>query len=407
MNKICIVGLGYVGLPLLHRLSFKNKVYGYDIDENRISQLKQSVDLTNELTIIQLRDLIVNKVELTNSLPSEKIDFFIVTVPTPVDRFKVPDLTFLINASIEIGKIISKGAIVIYESTVFPGTTEDILAPIIEINSGLRFNKDFFCGYSPERINPGDKEHTIDSIIKVTSGSTIDSAKKIDSLYKNSIKAGTFLAESIKVAEAAKVIENTQRDINIAFINELTQLFDKMEINIFSVLDAAKTKWNFLDFKPGLVGGHCIGVDPYYLAYKSKEFGHNPELILAGRQINDSMPAFYANKIIKSLLGQENNTKVFKILILGITFKENCPDIRNSKVIDLIKELELYKCEINIVDDLADKVLVKKETNYDLKSINEVKLNDYNKIVLAVAHNYFNYDTLRGHNVFDLKGVLK
>jgi len=387
-SKIAIIGLGYVGLPLAHAFSAKFKVVGFDIDQSRIDELRNGYDRTLELSEEQVKEAISNGMEFTNQLEDIKdCNIYIITVPTPIDKHKNPDLTPLIKASESIGSILKKGDIVIYESTVFPGCTEEVCVPILEQKSGLKFNEDFYCGYSPERINPGDKEHTVTKILKVTSGSTPEIAKFIDNLYKSVITAGTHLAPSIKVAEAAKVIENAQRDINIAFINELALIFDKLNIDTLDVLKAAGTKWNFLPFKPGLVGGHCIGVDPYYLAYKAKEVGYHPEIILAGRRTNDNMGIFVANKVVKLMIKKSHIINKSKVLVLGITFKENCPDIRNSRVIDVINELKEFGCDVDVYDPWADKDEVKKEYNIDL--IQDIDPKRYDAIILAVAHNEF------------------
>ncbi|SFO93607.1 Vi polysaccharide biosynthesis UDP-N-acetylglucosamine C-6 dehydrogenase TviB [Hydrogenimonas thermophila] len=388
--KIAIIGLGYVGLPLAHAFSIKYKVVGFDIAQSRIDELKNGYDRTLELSEEQVKEAISNGMEFTNKIEDIKnCNIYIVTVPTPIDEHKTPDLTPLLKASETIGKVLKKGDIVIYESTVYPGATEEDCVPVLEKVSRLKFNEDFFCGYSPERINPGDKEHTVTKILKVTSGSTPEVAKYIDELYKSVITAGTHLAPSIKVAEAAKVIENAQRDINIAFVNELALIFDKLGIDTHDVLKAAGTKWNFLPFKPGLVGGHCIGVDPYYLTYKAKEVGYHPEVILAGRRINDNMGVHVANKVVKLMIHKGHTIKGSKVLVLGITFKENCPDIRNSRVIDVIRELQEFGCNVDVHDPWADAKEVKDEYGLDLLENGSCKIEDYNAIVLAVAHNEF------------------
>lgn len=386
--KIAVIGLGYVGLPLTHAFGFKYKTIGFDIATKRIDELNKGIDKTLELSKEQVKECLDNDIIFTNNLTDiANYCVYIITVPTPVDEFNKPDLSPLLSASEAIGSILKKDDIVIYESTVYPGATEDFCVPILERESGLIFNKDFYCGYSPERINPGDKEHTVSKILKVTSGSTPEIAQKIDTLYGSIITAGTHLAPSIKVAEAAKIIENTQRDINIAFVNELSMLFNKMGIDTKAVLAAARTKWNFLPFEPGLVGGHCIGVDPYYLTYKAGELGYHPEIILAGRRINDGMGLFVASSIIK-LINQQNIAVVHpKILILGITFKENCPDIRNSKVIDVIKELEDFGSEVTIYDPNVDKQEVLAE--YNITLLNKLTKQDYQAVVLAVNHHQF------------------
>ena len=388
-KKISVIGLGYVGLPLAVAFSKKYDVIGFDINNERIKELKQGYDRTLEVSEEELKEAIEkNNIQFTSSLEDIKdANVYIITVPTPIDKHKNPDLTPLIMASRSIGRVLKEGDIVIYESTVYPGCTEEVCVPELERESGLKFNKDFFVGYSPERINPGDKEHTVTKIKKVTSGSTPEIAKEIDELYSSIIEAGTHLASSIKVAEAAKVIENAQRDINIAFVNELARIFDILNIDTLDVLEAAGTKWNFLPFKPGLVGGHCIGVDPYYLAYKAKEIGYHPEIILAGRRTNDNMGIFVANKVIKLLIHKGHTIKGSKVLVLGITFKENCPDIRNSRVIDVVNELKEFGVDVDVVDPWADNEEVKREYRFELKE--NPNLNEYDGIVLAVAHNEF------------------
>lgn len=401
--KICVVGLGYVGLPLSVAFSSKFKVIGFDINNNRINDLNKFIDKTLEVDSIELKHASQNGMKFTTNLDEIKAcNFFIVTVPTPIDKNKRPDLTPLIKASESIGKILKKDDIVVYESTVYPGAIEEECVPVLEKFSGLKFNKDFFCGYSPERINPGDKDHKVSYIKKVISGSTKDIAKFIDEVYSKIITAGTFIASSIKVAEAAKVIENTQRDINIAFVNELAMLFNKIRIDVNEVLDAAATKWNFLNFRPGLVGGHCIGVDPYYLTHKAQEIGYNPEMILAGRRINDNMGKYVANQIIKLMIKNNKSIKNGKILILGITFKENCPDIRNSKVMDVINELNEFGCKVDVFDPWADKNDVQNE--YGLILLDKYDEKDYDCIVLAVAHNKFKNLKFNSTLVYDIKG---
>ncbi len=415
MYKICIIGLGYVGLPLAHAFASKYNVVGFDINEKRISELNEAIDSTLELTSEQLKEvlpkfnssLVTNKLSITNKLEEIKdCNIYIVTVPTPIDKNKRPDLTPLIKASETVGKVLKKDDIVIYESTVYPGATEEDCVPVLEKFSNLKFNEDFFCGYSPERINPGDKEHTVTKILKVTSGSTPQIGKKVDELYKSIITAGTHLAPTIKVAEAAKVIENSQRDINIAFVNELAIIFNKLGIDTNAVLEAAGTKWNFLPFKPGLVGGHCIGVDPYYLTHKAQSIGYNPEIILAGRRLNDNMGIYVANQVIKLMIKKGHKIEGSKVLVLGITFKENCPDIRNSRVIDVIEELQEFGCDITVSDYWADKDEVKHEYNLELN--NDVKYDDYEAIVLAVAHNDYKKLNLKTESnvVFDIKSIL-
>jgi len=391
--KISVVGLGYVGLPLAVEFSKKFPVLGFDLSVKRIEELNNKIDKTNELSTDALERAMSKDGNLKISSSQSDIsssNFIIVTVPTPIDDYKVPDLSFIIGACEMIGQNLNKNDIVIFESTVFPGATEEVCVPILESQSGLKFNKDFFCGYSPERINPGDKEHTISSIVKVTSGSTPQAAELINKAYSEIIHAGTFLASSIKVAEAAKVIENIQRDVNIALANELAILFERMNISTKEVLQAAGTKWNFLKFKPGLVGGHCIGVDPYYMTYKANSLGLNPELILAGRRINDGMPEFVASQIIKSMISININVKSSKILVLGITFKENCPDIRNTKVLNLINELQDYGCSIDVADPQADPQEV--SVNYGINLLpNNIDYNlpEYDFIIFAVPHHEF------------------
>ncbi|SJM93822.1 putative UDP-glucose/GDP-mannose dehydrogenase [Crenothrix polyspora] len=408
-TKICIVGLGYVGLPLAVEFGQKYPTLGFDITQQRIDELAVGYDRTLEIENDYLLDVINNhSLSFTASIDNAKdCNIYIVTVPTPIDEYKRPDLTPLIKASESIGSVLAKGDIVIYESTVYPGATEDDCVPILEKFSGLKFNQDFFCGYSPERINPGDKEHTVTKILKVTSGSTPDVAKRVDDLYKSIIVAGTHLAPSIKVAEAAKVIENSQRDINIAFVNELAIIFNKLGIDTEAVLEAAGTKWNFLPFRPGLVGGHCIGVDPYYLTHKAQSVGYNPEIILAGRRLNDAMGIYVANQVIKLMIKKGQKIEGAKILVLGITFKENCPDIRNSRVIDVVRELQDFSANIDIYDPWGDKADVKHEYNLDL--IDEVDLQHYQAIILAVAHKEFNtlkFNRVANQVVFDIKSFL-
>ncbi len=408
-DKIAIIGLGYVGLPLAHAFSFKYKVVGFDIAKWRIEELNRCKDRTLELSGEQLSEALQNGMLFTDDIEHIKdCNIYIVTVPTPIDKHKNPDLTPLIKASETIGKVLKKDDIVIYESTVFPGATEEVCVPVLEEFSTLKFNKDFYCGYSPERINPGDKEHTVTKILKVTSGSTPKIAKKVDELYKSVITAGTHLASSIKVAEAAKVIENAQRDINIAFVNELALIFEKLNIDTLEVLKAAGTKWNFLPFKPGLVGGHCIGVDPYYLTYKAKEVGYHPEVILSGRRINDSMGQEVAQRVVKLMIHKGHTIKDAKVLILGITFKENCPDIRNSRVIDVVREFEEFSCKVDVYDPWADSSEVQREYGFEL--LTDIT-QSYDAIVLAVAHKEFeslDLDKYKNPNtvVFDIKGLL-
>ncbi len=409
-KKLAIIGLGYVGLPLAVEFGKKFDTVGFDINEERIKELKEGYDRTLEVDSENLKS--AKKLSYTTNIDDIKdANIYIVTVPTPIDSFKRPDLTPLIKASEMVGKVLKKGDIVIYESTVYPGATEEDCVPVLEKFSGLKFNEDFFCGYSPERINPGDKEHTVTKIKKVTSGSTPEIAKVVDELYKSIIEAGTHLAPSIKVAEAAKVIENSQRDINIAFVNELAMIFNKMGIDTNAVLEAAGTKWNFLPFKPGLVGGHCIGVDPYYLTHKAQQLGYNPEIILAGRRLNDNMGIFVANQVVKLMIKKGKRIEGAKILVLGITFKENCPDIRNSRVIDVINELKDFGCNVDVYDPWADKEEVKHEYGIDLLTKeDEVDLSKYDALVVAVAHDEFKkMDIKKSDNqvVYDIKGILK
>ncbi|MCT7566357.1 Vi polysaccharide biosynthesis UDP-N-acetylglucosamine C-6 dehydrogenase TviB [Aliarcobacter butzleri] len=407
MSKICVIGLGYVGLPLAHAFSSKYEVVGFDISKSRIDELSSGYDRTLELTESQVKEAIKNGMKFSLDINDIKdCNIYIVTVPTPIDKNKRPDLTPLIKASETVGKVLKKDDIVIYESTVYPGATEEDCVPVLEKFSNLKFNVDFFCGYSPERINPGDKEHTVTKILKVTSGSTPEIGKKVNELYASIITAGTHLAPTIKVAEAAKVIENSQRDINIAFVNELAIIFNKLGINTNDVLAAAGTKWNFLPFRPGLVGGHCIGVDPYYLTHKAQSIGYNPEIILAGRRLNDNMGIYVANQVIKLMIKKGHKIEGSKVLVLGITFKENCPDIRNSRVIDVIEELQEFGCNIDIYDPWADTKEVEHE--YNLKLIKELNIAKYEAIVLAVAHNEFKQLKLKTNEniVFDIKSIL-
>ena len=421
--KIAIIGLGYVGLPLAVAFAKKYSVVGFDINPKRIAELQAGVDSTLEIESEKLKEVsLKNSDELTQN----KVGFFatailneisdasiyIVTVPTPVNELHKPDLTPLYKASETVSKVLKKGDIVIYESTVYPGATEDECVPILEEGSGLRYNKDFFAGYSPERINPGDKEHTVEKILKVTSGSTPEIAEVIDQLYKEVILAGTFKASSIKVAEAAKVIENSQRDINIAFVNELSRIFNLMDIDTNEVLEAAATKWNFIKFTPGLVGGHCIGVDPYYLADKAQKLGYNPEIILSGRRLNDSMGPFVAQETVKLMIKKNIPIKNSKVLVMGITFKEDCPDIRNSRVIDVINEFKSYELEVEVYDPWASKEEVKEEYAIELLTNSVALATDYNAIVLAVSHEKFKgFDyskyTHSPKVIYDVKGMLQ
>jgi UDP-N-acetyl-D-galactosamine dehydrogenase len=408
---IGIIGLGYVGLPLAVEFGKKYNVIGFDINENRIDELKKRIDKTLEVTSQELQE--VEKLCFTSNLNElGKAEVFIVTVPTPVDSFKRPDLTPLLKASETVGKVIKPGNIIIYESTVYPGCTEEDCVPVLEKFSGLKYNKDFYCGYSPERINPGDKEHRVNTIKKIVSGSTAEISTAVKNLYSEIITAGIHQAPSIKVAEAAKVIENAQRDINIAFVNELAMLFDLMGIDTLDVLEAAATKWNFLPFRPGLVGGHCIGVDPYYLTHKAIHYGYNPEIILAGRRINDGMGTYVANKTIKQMIKKGLKVNNANVLVLGITFKENCPDIRNSRVIDIINELKEFGCNVDILDPWADKNEVLNEYKFALLTkLEEIDVNKYSAVILAVAHNEFrDLDFLlmrkSGAVIFDVKGAI-
>ena len=384
-NNIGIIGLGYVGLPLAVEFGKKHKTIGFDIDKSRINKLKNYIDETFELDKNQIKES-VNLVFSDNIDDLRACNFYIITVPTPIDKYNSPNLKPLLNATKMTAQLLSKGDIVIYESTVYPGCTEEECVPILEKESGLVFNKDFYCGYSPERINPGDKLNTLTNIVKVTSGSCKKTAKIVDDLYSEIIDAGTYLASSIKVAEASKAIENAQRDINISFVNELALIFEKMNIDTLDVIEAAGTKWNFLKYKPGLVGGHCIGVDPYYLAFKSESLGYYPEVILSGRKINDNMALFVSQKLVKLLLKKDIELKNSNVLILGFTFKENCPDTRNTKVIDIVKSLNQYKINVSVYDPYANFDNVKKEYGIELISKLDLK---YDGIILAVAHDEF------------------
>ena len=413
--KIAIIGLGYVGLPLARLFATKYDVVGFDINETRIQEINRGFDKTLEIDEAQLKEVQKETKDgkglyCTHTLQDiAACTYYIVTVPTPIDSNKRPVLTPLFKSSETVGKVLKKGDVVIFESTVYPGVTEDECVPVLEKVSGLRFNKDFFAGYSPERINPGDKLHTVDKILKVTSGSTLEVAKKVDALYASVITAGTHLAPTIKVAEAAKVIENSQRDINIAFVNELAKIFNLMDIKTHDVLEAAGTKWNFLPFKPGLVGGHCIGVDPYYLAQKAQELGYHPEIILAGRRLNDSMGSYVASEVIKLMLQKDIAIKGADILVLGITFKENCPDVRNTKVVDVIQHLKEFGVHVIVFDPWINVVEVDKE--YGLDAITDVPNQKFDAIVHAVAHNEFknlDFALLKKDNavVYDVKGSL-
>ncbi len=415
-NKIAVIGLGYVGLPLARLFATKYPVAGFDINNARVDELMSGKDSTLEVEDDLLRSVLKEQNSdalglfcSTNLEDIKDCNYYVITVPTPVDKNNRPDLTPLYKSSESVGKVLKKGDIVIYESTVYPGVTEEECVPVLERVSGLKFNEDFFVGYSPERINPGDKEHTVEKILKVTAGSTPEIGEKVNSLYANVITAGTHLAPTIKVAEAAKVIENSQRDINIAFVNELAKIFNMMDIDTQDVLEAAGTKWNFLPFKPGLVGGHCIGVDPYYLAQKAQEIGYHPEIILAGRRMNDSMGQYVASEVIKLMLQNDIKVKGSKILVLGITFKENCPDVRNTKVVDVIKNLKEYGVDVTIYDPLANPAEVMHE--YKLETISSLPKDKFDYIVLTVAHKEFmeldlNAFKNNGAVVYDVKGVL-
>jgi len=418
--KIAIIGLGYVGLPLAVEFAKKYKVTGFDINNSRVDELKTGNDHTLEVSPVDLKKVLVSKAEINDSainglLPSADVsdiasaNIYIVTVPTPIDEHKRPDLRPLLGASAMISKILKKGDIVIYESTVYPGCTEEDCVPVLEKFSGLVFNQDFFCGYSPERINPGDKINTLATIKKVTSGSTPGIGIEVDNLYKTIITAGTHLAPTLKVAEASKAIENAQRDVNISFVNELALIFDRMNIDTHDVLAAAGTKWNFLPFKPGLVGGHCISVDPYYLAHKAESLGYHPAVILSGRRVNDQMGAFVATKVIKLMIQKGIQIKGAKVLILGITFKENCPDIRNTKVVDIHKELLSYNASVDIYDPWANKAEVNEV--YGINLIEELDLSLYQAIILSVAHTEFeqiDFNNLKKKDlvIFDTKAVI-
>lgn len=417
-SKIAVIGLGYVGLPLAVAFAKQYEVVGFDISQVRIDMLRKGQDNTLEISPTELRAISLSSAGgkglfCSNQLTDIKgCNVFIITVPTPTDKHNRPDLTPLYKASETAGKVLKVGDVVVYESTVYPGVTEEECVPVLEKVSGLKFNKDFFVGYSPERINPGDKEHTVTKILKITSGSTPETAEFIDKLYCSVIVAGTYKAESIKVAEAAKVIENSQRDINIAFVNELSKIFNRIGIDTHAVLEAAGTKWNFLKFKPGLVGGHCIGVDPYYLAQKAQEVGYHPEIILAGRRLNDEMGAYVAQETVKLMIKKDIAVKSSNILILGFTFKENCPDVRNTKVIDIINELKTYQVNITIYDPWAKPEEVLHE--YDLETFNNfthVRQQTYDAIILAVSHEEFstiNLSELKCNNcvIYDVKAFL-
>jgi len=415
-DKIAIIGLGYVGLPLARLFATKYSVVGFDINRSRISELMSGVDSTLEVDNETLQSVLVsdssnsNGLYCTNQLDKIKdSNYYIITVPTPVDKNNRPILTPLVKASETVGAVLKKGDIVIYESTVYPGATEEDCVPVLEKVSGLHFNKDFYAGYSPERINPGDKEHTVEKILKVTSGSTLEVGEKVNNLYKSVITAGTHLAPTIKVAEASKVIENSQRDINIAFVNELAKIFNLMDINTHDVLEAAGTKWNFLPFKPGLVGGHCIGVDPYYLAQKAQEHGYHPEIILAGRRLNDGMGDYVASEVVKCMIKKDININGSSTLILGITFKENCPDVRNTKAVDVVNALKSYGTNISIYDPWANEEEVMHE--YGMISSKKIPTTKFDAVVLTVAHNKFmnlDFSLLIKDNavIYDVKNIL-
>ncbi|SFR42145.1 UDP-N-acetyl-D-galactosamine dehydrogenase [Marinobacter gudaonensis] len=411
MKKIAVIGLGYVGLPLAAAFGEKREIVGFDINTRRIAELKEGVDFTREVSREELAA--ASGLSFADNLESiRECQIYIVTVPTPIDEYKTPDLTPLVKASESVGKVLKKGDIVIYESTVYPGATEEICVPVLEKISGLTFNQDFYAGYSPERINPGDKEHRVTSIMKVTSGSTPEIADEVDALYASIITAGTHKASSIKVAEAAKVIENTQRDLNIALMNELSMIFARLKIDTHEVLAAAGTKWNFLPFKPGLVGGHCIGVDPYYLTHKAQAIGYHPEIILAGRRVNDNMGPYAASELVKALIKKGHAVASSRILVMGLTFKENCPDLRNTRVIDVVDELKDFGCAVDVTDCWADNEEAQEE--YGISLIDSPRTGDYDAVFLAVPHREYAQKTsseLRGYLkpggvLFDLKGVL-
>ncbi len=420
MKKIAVIGLGYVGLPLARLFATKFPVVGFDINQYRVDGLRSGTDSTLEVEDNVLQAVLVqenpfdggaNGLWCSNQLSDiQQANFYVVTVPTPVDKNNRPDLTPLYKASETVGKVLKKGDIVVYESTVYPGVTEEECIPVLESVSGLKFNVDFFAGYSPERINPGDKEHTVEKILKVTAGSTPEVGLEVDAVYKSVITAGTHLAPNIKVAEAAKVIENSQRDINIAFVNELAKIFNILDIDTHAVLEAAGTKWNFLPFRPGLVGGHCIGVDPYYLAQKAQEHGYHPEIILAGRRLNDSMGEYVASQVIKCMIKKGINVNGAEVLMLGVTFKENCPDVRNTKIVDVVATLEDYGVKVSIYDPWANPEEVKHE--YGLECCAELSKGiKYDAIVLGVAHKEFldlDFDSLRKEKslVYDVKGII-
>ncbi len=408
--KIAVIGLGYVGLPVALAFAGTRRVIGFDIDPLRISELRSGEDRTKEVAHQNLID--AKNILFTDNINDlRSCNCYIVTVPTPIDKDKKPDLSALLKATATVGSMLSVGGLVIYESTVYPGCTEEDCVPVLEKHSGLKFNRDFFCGYSPERINPGDKTRSISDIKKITSGSTAAAAELVDKLYGEIVEAGTFQVESIRVAEAAKVIENTQRDLNIALINELAIIFNKMNLDTGSVLEAASTKWNFMPFKPGLVGGHCIGVDPYYLTFKAQQLGHNPEVILAGRRLNDGMGAYVASQLVKAMINKNKTPEKARVLVMGLTFKENCPDIRNTRVIDIINELSEYSCNVYVYDPWASRRDV--ESEYGISLIEHPDLDFYDAIVIAVAHDCFKelcLSALRSYGksqaiIYDVKGI--
>lgn len=409
-TKIGIIGLGYVGLPLAAEFGKLYDTVGFDISGRRIEELKRGVDRTLETSSGDIEA--AKRLYLTTEPEDLRpCNFYIVTVPTPIDEHKRPDLSAVRGATETVGGVLSKGDIVVYESTVYPGCTEEFCVPILERISGLKYNVDFFCGYSPERINPGDKQHTLKKIRKVTSGSTPEVARRVDEIYRSIIEAGTYLTSSIKVAEAAKVIENSQRDINIAFVNELALIFDRLGIDTIEVLEAAGSKWNFLPFRPGLVGGHCIGVDPYYLTHKAQEVGYHPEVILAGRRINDNMGIFVAEKVVKLMIRKGQRVQGSSVLVLGITFKENCPDIRNSRVVDVVRELRDFGCSVEVFDPWADSEEVFKEYGFHLSERSQLEPGSFDAIILAVAHEKFrelDVVSLKKENgvIFDVKSFL-
>ncbi|MGO1463570.1 MAG: Vi polysaccharide biosynthesis UDP-N-acetylglucosamine C-6 dehydrogenase TviB [Marinobacter sp.] len=411
MKKIAVVGLGYVGLPLAVAFGEKREVVGFDINATRIAELKSGEDVTREVSPQELAA--AGQLSFTGAVEGiAECQVYIVTVPTPIDEYKTPDLTPLVKASESVGKVLKQGDIVIYESTVFPGATEEVCVPVLEKVSGLVFNRDFFAGYSPERINPGDKEHRVTTIMKVTAGSTPEIAEEVDALYAGVITAGTHKASSIKVAEAAKVIENTQRDLNIALMNELSMIFTRLGIDTHEVLAAAGTKWNFLPFKPGLVGGHCIGVDPYYLTHKAQAIGYHPDIILAGRRVNDNMGPYAAAELIKAMIKRGHTIAKSRVLVMGLTFKENCPDLRNTRVIDVIEELRDFGCDVDVTDCWAD--TAEAEHEYGISLVEHPEKSKYDAVFLAVPHNDYaamTADELRSYTtgngvLFDLKGVL-